>query len=65
MTLHGCRHVHAAQLVRAGVDLNMVSNRFGYATPAFALSVYGHSDDEQDRQAAATIGALMKPTGTQ
>ena len=65
MTLHDCRHWHATQLVRAGVDLNTVSNRLGHATPAFTLSIYGHSDDEQDRQAAATIGALMKPTGTQ
>ena len=63
MTLHDCRHWHATQLVRAGVDLNTVSNRLGHSTPAFTLSVYGHSDDEQDRRAAAAIGALMSSAG--
>lgn len=63
MTLHDCRHWHATQLVRAGVDLNTVSNRLGHSTPAFTLSVYGHADDEQDRRAAAAIGDLLSSAG--
>ena len=64
MTLHDCRHWHATQLVRAGVDLNTVSNRLGHATAAFTLSVYGHSDEEHDRKAAEVIDAAMKRMGT-
>ena len=50
MTLHGCRHWNATQLVGARIDLNTVADRLGHATPAFTLAVYGHSDPERDRE---------------
>ncbi len=59
MRLHDCRHWHATQLVVAGVDLNTVEDRLGHATAGFTLSVYGHSDPERDKAAAAAIEAVL------
>ena len=60
MRLHDCRHWHATQLVAAGVDLNTVADRLGHATAGFTLTVYGHSDVERDRGAAAAIGLALR-----
>ena len=59
MRLHDCRHWHASQLVAAGVDLNTIADRLGHQTPAFTLAVYGHSNEERDRAAAAAIAAVL------
>ncbi len=44
MRLHDARHWYATQLVAAGTDLNTVADQLGHSTPAFTLTVYGHSD---------------------
>jgi len=36
-----------------------VADQLGYSSPAFTLAVYGHSDQERDRQAAATIAGVL------
>ena len=49
MTLHGCRHWNATELLGNGIGANTVSDRLGHVSPAFTLAVYGHSDQERDR----------------
>lgn len=55
MTLHDGRHWHATQLVANGVDMRTVADRLGHTDPGFTLRVYGHSDLERQRLAAATF----------
>ena len=59
MRLHDCRHWNATELLGNGIGANTVSDRLGHASPAFTLAVYGHSDQERDRQAAATIAGVL------
>ena len=59
MRLHDARHWYATQLVAAETDLNTVADQLGHSSPAFTLAVYGHSDQERDRQAAATIAGVL------
>ena len=47
------------ELLGNGIGANTVSDRLGHASPAFTLAVYGHSDQERDRQAAATIAGVL------
>jgi integrase len=54
--LHDVRHAYVTALLRAGVDLKVVSQRVGHASPTVTLSIYQHvlpGDDE----AAAALGA--------
>ena len=59
LTPYGCRHWNATELLGNGIGANTVSDRLGHASPAFTLAVYGHSDQERDRQAAATIAGVL------
>jgi integrase len=58
--LHGLRHVHASQLIAAGMPITEVSARLGHADTAITLSIYGHamrSDSTDDRAAAMWAAA--------
>jgi len=57
--LHDLRHMHATQLLAAGVPVRTVSGRLGHANAATTLNVYGHFLEASDRQAAAVIGELL------
>lgn len=57
--LHDLRHMHATQLLAAGVPVRTVSGRLGHANAATTLNVYAHFLDASDREAADTIGQLM------
>ena len=57
--LHDLRHLHATQLLAAGVPVRTVSGRLGHANPATTLNVYAHFLDASDRQAAGVIGDLL------
>ena len=59
LTLHGCRHWNATELLGNGIGANTVSDRLGHASPTFTQTVYGHTDQERDRQAAATIAGVL------
>jgi integrase len=39
---HDLRHCHATLLLSQGVNVKVVQERLGHATPAFTLHVYGH-----------------------
>jgi integrase len=57
--LHDLRHLHATQLLAAGVPVRTVSGRLGHANAATTLNVYAHSLEASDRQAADVIGGLL------
>ncbi len=62
--LHDLRHFAATRLLAAGVPVRNVSGRLGHANAATTLGVYAHFVEESDRDAAETLGALLK-TGRQ
>ena len=54
--LHDLRHLHATQLLAAGVPVRTVSGRLGHANAATTLNVYAHFLEASDRDAADVIG---------
>ena len=59
--LHDLRHLHATQLLAAGVPVRTVSGRLGHANAATTLNVYAHFLEASDRDAADVIGNLLGP----
>jgi integrase len=59
--LHDLRHLHATQLLAAGVPVRTVSGRLGHADAATTLNVYAHFLQASDRQAADVISELLHP----
>ena len=59
--LHDLRHLHATQLLGAGVPVRTVSGRLGHADAATTLNVYAHFLQASDRQAADVISELLHP----
>jgi integrase len=57
--LHDLRHLHATQLLAAGVPVRTVSGRLGHANAATTLNVYAHFLEASDRDAADVIGGLL------
>lgn len=57
--LHDLRHLHATQLLAAGVPVPTVSGRLGHANAATTLNVYAHFLEASDRDAADVIGNLL------
>ena len=57
--LHDLRHLHATQLLAAGVPVRTVSGRLGHANAATTLNVYAHFLEASDRQAADVIAGLL------
>jgi integrase len=57
--LHDLRHMHATQLLAAGVPVRTVSGRLGHATPSTTLDVYAHFIEASDRSAADVMGGLL------
>ena len=47
--LHDLRHLHATQLLAAGVPVRTVSGRLGHANAATTLNVYAHFLEASDR----------------
>lgn len=60
--LHDLRHLHATQLLAAGVPVRTVSGRLGHANAATTLNVYAHFLEASDREAADVIGNLLGPS---
>jgi integrase len=42
VTLHAWRHIHASQMIAAGMDVVALSRRLGHSSPSITLDVYGH-----------------------
>jgi len=60
--LHDLRHFAATRLLAAGVPVRTVSGRLGHANAATTLGVYAHFVVESDREAAAKLGSLLRPS---
>lgn len=60
MRLHDLRHLHATQLLAAGVTVRTVSGRLGHANAATTLNVYAHFLEASDRHAADVIATLLE-----
>jgi hypothetical protein len=53
--LHNLRHSHASQLLRAGINAKVISERLGHSRVAFTLDVYAHlMPGMQDEASAKT-----------
>jgi integrase len=64
ITLHGLRHSHITDLLRAGVHPKIASERAGHASVAITLDVYSHAVPGLQEDAAQRIdGALRKALG--
>jgi integrase len=58
---HDLRHLHATELMAAGIDVNTVAARLGHSSPKMTLDVYGHASPARDRAAAEVIRRLRGP----
>ena len=58
--LHDLRHLHATQLLAAGVPVRTVSGRLGHAQTSTTLNVYAHALEASDRDAALTFSRLIE-----
>ena len=56
---------HFATSLAAEVPVRTVSERLGYANAATTLGVYAHFVEESDREAAAMLGTLIAPNGSE
>jgi integrase len=57
--LHDLRHTHASDLLAAGVNVKVVSDRLGHASTTFTLDTYSHLMPGQQASAAAAAAALL------
>lgn len=58
-SVHVLRHTHATQLLNAGVNPKIVSERLGHAKVAITLDIYAHAMPHAQREAAAVAGRLL------
>lgn len=59
ITFHGMRHTTATMLLQAGEPVHVVSKRLGHARVEITLNTYAHVLPDMQKQAAATMGALL------
>ncbi len=59
ITLHDTRHSHASSLLRAGVEMIVVSRRLGHEDEAFTMRIYGHVTASQQEDAVAKLDDYM------
>ncbi len=57
--LHDMRHTHASILLKAGVNVKVVSERLGHANPAFTITVYQHIIPGMQADAATVFSDLV------
>ncbi|MBK9165837.1 MAG: tyrosine-type recombinase/integrase [Bryobacterales bacterium] len=58
---HALRHSHASQLLRAGIDMKVISSRLGHSRTAFTADTYIHLLPGQDQEAARRIEQALRP----
>lgn len=59
VTFHNLRHNHASLLRHAGVDLAVVSKRFGHTKISTTLNAYTHLFEHADDQAAEALNVSL------
>jgi integrase len=57
---HALRHSHASQLLKAGLDIKLVSERLGHAKSSFTLDRYVHLLPGRDEEAARRIDKTLR-----
>ena len=57
---HDLRHLHVSLLIKQGFDVRTVADRVGHRDPSFTLRTYTHAFEEQRKQAAISLGDLLK-----
>lgn len=57
---HDVRHTHATLLLKAGVNVKVVSERLGHASPGFTLNVYQHVLPGMQAEAAQVFDDLLE-----
>jgi integrase len=60
ISLHDLRHTHATLLLKAGVNVKVVSERLGHANIAFTMHVYQHVLPRMQAAAADTFSLLLR-----
>lgn len=61
--LHDLRHTHATLLLKAGVNVKVVSERLGHASVGITWDVYAHAMPGMQREAAAQFAAMIGGSG--
>lgn len=56
---HDLRHTAASLLVRRGVPIKAVAERLGHTDASLTMRVYTHVYEEQRREAALSLQALL------
>ena len=59
VTIHGLRHTHITELLRAGVHPKVVSERAGHSSVAFTLQRYAHALPDMQHDAADQTQKLV------
>lgn len=57
--IHCMRHTHATLLLKAGVNVNVVSKRLGHSNATVTLNIYAHVLEEMEKTAADAWGKLL------
>jgi len=57
---HDLRHTHVSQLLALGINLKVVTERIGHASPAFTLKTYAHLVPGLQGEAATRIDAVLR-----
>jgi len=59
LRIHDLRHNSATLMLRAGVGVQVVSQRLGHAKAGFTLSTYAHVLPDQQKAAAAALDSIL------
>lgn len=65
ISLHDLRHTHATLLLKAGVNVKVVSERLGHANVAFTMNVYQHVLPGMQAAAADAFSLLLRDQRTE
>lgn len=65
ISLHDLRHTHATLLLKAGVNVKVVSERLGHANVAFTMNVYQHVLPGMQAAAAVAFSLLLRDQRTE
>lgn len=53
------RHTHATLLLKAGVNVSVVSKRLGHSSTSVTLNIYAHVLNEMEKTASETWEKLL------
>lgn len=61
---HELRHTQATLLIGSGADIKTVQARLGHSSASLTMNIYAHAIEQNDREAAETIGCLLDNQST-